>query len=76
MDVNDIMRLKTAAVRASGDRAWFVDGESMRGDLNNGRYEICDKNGNKLFVIEGDIEHAGYVLALNNAFNRMLKETK
>jgi hypothetical protein len=39
------------------------------GDLNNQDIAIVDKNGKCLFtMVGGSLEHASYVVSLNNAF--------
>lgn len=77
MDHNDEQRMKTLASRADGDRPWFIDLDDWGGDLNNQDIRITDKNGKTIFtMIGGSLEHASYVISLNNAFVRSNKETK
>lgn len=71
MDANDVQRMKTLASRADGDRPWFVDLDDWGGDLNGQDIRICDKNGKVIFtMVGGSLEHASYVISLNNAFLR------
>lgn len=74
MDDIDVQRMKTLSSRADGDRPWFVDLDDWRGDLNNQDIRITDKNGKVIFtMVGGSLEHASYIISLNNAFVRELK---
>lgn len=71
MDYNDEQRMKTLASRADGDRPWFIDMDDWGGDLNHQDIRIVDKNGKIIFVmVDGSLEHASYVISLNNEFIR------
>ena len=71
MDYQDEQRMKTLASRADGDRAWSIDLDDWGGDLNNQNIHITDKNGKVLFtMVGGSLEHASYIISLNNAFVR------
>lgn len=77
MDYQDQQRMKTLASRSDGNRPWFVDMDDWGGDLNNQDIRITDKNGKVIFTMIGSsLEHASYVVSLNNAFVRSLKETE
>lgn len=77
MDFADTQRMRTLASRADGDRPWFIDVDDWGGDLNNQEIRIRDKNNNIIFVMKnGSLEHASYIISLNNAFIRSLKEPK
>jgi hypothetical protein len=68
MDFHDEQRMKTLASRADGDRPWFIEMDLVC-DLNNQDIRITDKNGKVLFTMHGgSLEHASYVVSLNNAF--------
>lgn len=74
MEHHDEQRMKTLASRADGDRPWFIDLDDWGGDLNNQDIRICDKNGKVLFImVGGSLEHASYVISLNNMFVRGTK---
>lgn len=69
MDFHDEQRMKTLASLADGDRPWSIDLDDWGGDLNNQDIRILDKNGKVLFtMVGGSLEHASYVVSLNNAF--------
>ena len=69
MDYQDNQRMKTLASRADGDRPWFINMDNLGEDLNGHDIRICDKNGKVLFtMIGGSLEHAAYVISLNNLF--------
>ena len=69
MDYQDNQRMKTLASRADGDRPWFINMDNWGEDLNGHDIHICDKHGKVLFtMIGGSLEHAAYVISLNNAF--------
>lgn len=71
MDYHDEQRMKTLSSRADGDRPWFVDMDDWGGDLDNQDIRICDKNGKVLFtMVGGSLDHANYVISLNNMFVR------
>ena len=73
MDYHDEQRMKTLASRADGDRPWSIRMD-WGGDLNNQDIAIVDKNDKVLFtMVGGSLEHASYVVSLNNAF---VKENK
>jgi len=68
MDYHDEQRIKTLASRADGDRPWSIRMD-WGGDLNNQDIAIVDKNDKVLFtMVGGSLEHASYVVSLNNAF--------
>jgi hypothetical protein len=68
MDYHDEQRMKTLASRADGDRPWSIRMD-WGGDLNNQDIAIVDKNDKVLFtMVGGSLEHASYVVSLNNAF--------
>lgn len=74
MDYQNDQRMKTLAIRADGDRPWFVDLDDWGGDLNNQDIRITDKNGKVIFtMVGGSLEHASYIISLNNALVRELK---
>lgn len=75
MDFADKQRMKTLASRADGDRPWFIDISDWGGDLNSQDIRIVDKNGKVIFtMIGGSLEHASYIISLNNGFVRSLKD--
>jgi hypothetical protein len=77
MDYNDNQRMKTLASRSDGDRPWFIDMDDWGGDLNNQEIRIIDKNNKTIFtMVGGSLDHAAYVISLNNEFIRSIKETK
>ena len=68
MDYHDEQRMKTLASRADGDRPWSIRMD-WDGNLNNQDIAIVDKNDKVLFtMVGGSLEHASYVVSLNNAF--------
>ena len=74
MNHQDHQRMNTSASRADGDRPWFVDMDDWGGDLNNQDIRITDKNGKVIFtMVGGSLEHASYIISLNNAFVREIK---
>lgn len=75
MDINDEQRMRTMASRADGDRPWFIDLDDWGADLNRQDIRICDKNGKVIFtIVGGSLEHASYIISLNNMFVREIKE--
>lgn len=71
MDYNDEQRMKVLASRSDGDRPWFVDMDDWGGDLDGQDIRIIDKNGNVVFtMVGGSLDHASYIISLNNAFVR------
>lgn len=75
MEYQDQQRMKTLASRADGDRPWFIDMDNWHGDLNGQDIHICDKNNKVLFSIKnGSLEHASYIISLNNAFVKSLRD--
>lgn len=70
-DIKDEQRMKTLASRADGDRPWFIDMDDWGGDLSYQDIRIVDKNGKIIFtMVNGSLEHASYVISLNNDFIR------
>jgi len=68
MDYHDEQRMKTLASRADGDRPWSIRMD-WGGDLNNQDIAIVDKNDKVLFtMVGGSLEHASYIVSLNNVF--------
>ena len=68
MDFHDEQRMKTLASLADGDRPWSIHMD-WGGNLNNQDIAIVDKNDKVLFtMVGGSLEHASYVVSLNNAF--------
>lgn len=77
LNVNEEQRIRTLSSKADGDKIWFVDIYALQDDLYNQDIDICDKNNNVLFTLkDSTIEQASYICSINNAFNRMFKETK
>lgn len=75
MDYADKQCMKTLASRADGDRPWFIQLDDWYGDLNGQDIHICDKNNKVLFSIKnGSLEQASYIISLNNAFVRGIRD--
>ena len=74
MEFADTQRMKILASRADGNRPWFIDVDDWGGDLNNQEIRIRDKNNKIIFVMKnGSLEHASYIISLNNAFVKVIK---
>ena len=75
MDFADEQRMKTLASRADGDRPWFIQMDDWNGDLNGQDIHITDKKGAVLFtMVGGSLEHASYIISLNNKFVKSLRD--